>query len=238
VAPDPTPTIYRNRLLKTLTTEDLALMAPRLASIKLPIREDIELSNKPIKRVVFPDSGIISVVARGVHQKRLEVGLIGCEGMSGISIVLGDDRSPHHSYVQVAGEGHQITSNDLRDAIRASSSLRDTMLRFAQSFMIQSTYTAISNGSAKLDERLARWLLMAHDRVDGNELPLVHDFLALMLGVRRPGVTVALHALEGQGLIETSRGNVRVIDRKGLEKIANGSYGVPEAAYKRLMRGN
>ncbi len=110
------------------------------------------------------------------------------------------------------------------------------MLRFAQSFLIQATHTAISNGSAKLEERLARWLLMAHDRIDGDELPLIHDFLALMLGVRRPGVTVAIHSLEGQGLIEAARGVIRVIDRKGLEEVANASYGTPEAEYERLMR--
>ena len=125
---------------------------------------------------MFPDSGIVSVVAQGAHNKLLEVGLIGCEGMTGITVVMGDDRSPHQTYVQVAGEGQQISANDLREAMRESPSLRDILLRFAQSFMIQATHTALSNGSAKLEERLARWLLMAHDRIDGDELPLIHEF--------------------------------------------------------------
>ena len=149
---------------------------------------------------------------------------------------MGDDRSPHSTYVQVAGAGQRISADDLRSVMQASLSLRDTLLRFAQAFMIQATHTALSNGSAKLEERLGRWLLMAHDRMDGDKLPLIQEFLALMLGVRRPGVTVAMQSLEARGVIEHSRGVITVIDRKGLEKIANASYGVPEAEYKRLMR--
>ena len=190
-----------------------------------------------MKIVVFPESGIVSVVARGSGRKQLEVGIIGREGMTGLIVVMGNDRSPHSTYVQVSGEGQRIAAEDLREAMRKSSSLRDTMLRYAQVFMIQATHTALSNGSAKLEERLARWLLMAHDRCDGDELPLVHEFLALMLGVRRPGVTVAIHAIEKAGVIEASRGVIRVVDRKGLEEIANGSYGVPETEYNRLMSG-
>jgi CRP-like cAMP-binding protein len=237
MAPDPKPTIYRNRLLKALTAENLALLTTHLEDVELSTRDEFETPNKSIKTIVFPESGIISVVALGSHKKQLEVGLIGCEGMTGLAVVMGDDRSPHSTYVQVPGKGRQMASGDLRDVMQESPSLRNTMLRFAQAFMIQTTHTALSNGSAKLEERLARWLLMAHDRIDGNELPLVHEFLSIMLGVRRAGVTVALHSLEAQGLIETSRGVITIIDRKGLEEIANASYGVPEAEYKRLMRG-
>jgi CRP-like cAMP-binding protein len=236
MAPDPKPTIYRNKLLRALRGDNLELLMPHLSPIKLATRDEIEAPNKSIKAIVFPESGIVSVVARGSHRKQLEVGLIGCEGMTGLTVVMGNDRSPHQVYVQVPGAGQQIASDDLREAMRESPSIRDTMLHFAQSFLIQATHTALSNGSAKLEERLARWLLMAHDRIDGDELPLIHDFLALMLGVRRPGVTLAIHSLEGRGVIEHSRGIIKVIDRKGLEAIANACYGVPEAEYKRLMR--
>jgi CRP-like cAMP-binding protein len=116
-----------------------------------------------------------------------------------------------------------------------SPTLRGMLLHYVQAFMIQTAHTAASNGSAKLEERLARWLLMAHDRTDGDELSLVHEFLAVMLGVRRPGVTVALHTLEEQGLIRARRGSILIIDRAGLEELANSSYGVPEAEYDRLM---
>jgi CRP-like cAMP-binding protein len=237
MAPDPKPTIYRNKLLAALRGDNLELLLPHLTPINLSSRLEIEAPNKSIKAIVFPETGIVSVVARGSHQKQLEVGLIGREGMTGLAVVMGDDRSPHQAYVQMPGEGQRIASDALRAVMRESPSIRDTMLRFAQSFMIQTTHTALSNGSAKLAERLARWLLMAHDRIDGDGLPLVHDFLAVMLGVRRPGVTVALHSLERTGLIENSRAVIKIVDRKGLEEIANASYGVPEAEYKRLMRG-
>jgi CRP-like cAMP-binding protein len=122
--------------------------------------------------------------------------------------------------------------------MQESRTLRKVLLRFVHSFMIQATHTAVANGSAKLEERLARWLLMAHDRLDGDRLRLVHEFLARMLGVRRPGVTVAIHALESSGVIESARGVITVVDREGLEEMANGSYGVPEREYERLMRGD
>jgi len=115
-----------------------------------------------------------------------------------------------------------------------SRSLRDCFLHFAQAFMLQTAHTATANGRATIDERLARWLLMGHDRVDGDELPLTHEFIALMLSVRRAGVTVAIQKLEKKGLIKTKRGLIVVADRKALERAANGYYGVPEAEYRRL----
>jgi CRP-like cAMP-binding protein len=127
-----------------------------------------------------------------------------------------------------------MSADNLRGAMDASPGIRDGFLLFVQSFVIQAAHTAISNGTGKLEERLARWLLMAHDRVDGDDLPLVHDFLARMLGVRRSGVTVALHSLEASALIKTARGHIMIVDRGGMEELANGSYGVPEAEYARL----
>lgn len=104
-----------------------------------------------------------------------------------------------------------------------------------QRFLVQTAQTALVNGHHKLEERLARWLLMVHDRVDGDRFNLTHEFLATMLGVRRPGVTMALHVLEGRGVIRSKRSEVIVIDRDGLEELAAGSYGVPEAEYSRIM---
>jgi CRP-like cAMP-binding protein len=108
-------------------------------------------------------------------------------------------------------------------------------LKFAQAFGVQTTHTAICNARSKLDVRLARWLLMAHDRVGGETLTLTHEFLALMLGVRRPGVTEALHALREHGLISYRRGIITLKDRKGMERKAGPAYGVPEAEYRRLI---
>jgi CRP-like cAMP-binding protein len=161
--------------------------------------------------------------------------LVGGEGMTGTPVVLGADSSPHATYIQVAGEGQHIAAGDLRKAMRASNSLHACLLRYVQVFMVQTAHTAIANARTKIDRRLARWLLMAADRIEGNALPLTHEFLGLMLGVRRAGVTEALQALGRRGLIETHRGRVIILDRKGIERSAADSYGVPEAQYRRLI---
>jgi CRP-like cAMP-binding protein len=149
--------------------------------------------------------------------------------------VFGDHRSPHATYIQVAGKGQCIHSTALSNATRASQSLRDALLKFVQAFGVQTTHTAISNAQARLDIRLARWLLMAHDRIGEDVLPLTHEFLSIMLAVRRPGVTDALNALRKQGLISYQRGEITVCDRKGLQRTAGESYGTPEAEYRRLI---
>ena len=116
-----------------------------------------------------------------------------------------------------------------------SESLRRRLLRYVHAFTIQMSQTALANSKMRVDARLARWLLMAHDRVDRNDIELTHEFLALMLGVRRAGVTEALQDLESRGLIRAVRGKLTILRRKDLEVVANGSYGVPEAEYERLM---
>ena len=148
--------------------------------------------------------------------------------MTGIPIVLGNDRSPHETFMQVAGDGMRITADKLRTAISQSRSLERALLGFAHAFLNQTSSTALANGTATLEERLARWLVMANDRLEGNEVPLTHEFLSLMLGVRRAGVTVALNYLEQRALIRLARKQIVITDRKGLEAAANGSYHRPE----------
>ena len=235
MAPKSDLPVFRNQLLRAVSSADLALLTPYLTAVDLELRHDLERPNRPIKHVFFLESGMASVVGRGANRKQIEIGLIGREGVSGLMVILGNDRSPHATYMQVAGSAHRIASDDLRQVMKTSASLHGVLLRYVQAFMIQATHTAIANGTAKLEERLARWLLMAQDRLDGNELPLIHEFLALMLAVRRPGVTVALRSLEMQGVIKSKRGIIKILDRTGLEEIANSSYGVPEAEYERRM---
>ena len=187
----------------------------------------LEVANKPITYSYFFEYGLASIVAANGH-KRLEVGLIGCEGMSGLPIVLGNDRSPNETFMQVPGNGMRLAADKLREAISQSRSLERALLGFAHAFMNQTASTALSNGTATLEERLARWLLMANDRLRGDEVPLTHEFLSLMLGVRRAGVTVALNYLEQRALIRLARKQIVITDRKGLEAAANGNYHKPE----------
>ena len=224
-----------NRILSRLSAADFALLDANLTVVDLTLRKKIEVAKRPIEHIYFPDSGIISVVANGGNKRSIEVGLIGREGMSGIAVVMGTDRSPHDSFVQGAGRGRRIRAVDLRDAIKKSRTLHERFLQYGHAFMVQTGYTAMANGRSKIEDRLARWLLMAHDRIDGDVLPMTHEFLSVMLGVRRPGVTLALNLLERAGLIQASRGAVTIVDREGLEEKSNGAYGAPEAEFNRLF---
>jgi CRP-like cAMP-binding protein len=226
---------YRNRLLRILPSADLDLLRPHLRFGALTLRQVLEQANIPIQHIYFPESGLTSIVANTRRDRRIEVGLIGWEGMIGLSVVMGSDRTPNETFIQMAGAGFRISADALRHAIEASPSLRGYLLLYAQVFMIQTSQTALANGRATLEQRLARWLLMVHDRFEGDAMPLTHEFLALMLGVQRPGVTLALHVLEGRRLIKSTRGLVTVIGREGLTEAAGGSYGVPEAEYERLI---
>lgn len=224
----------QNHMLAALGAEDFARLAPHLSATRLGLRRSLEDANKPIKQIFFPEEGIVSVVAEGSRERQSEVGLIGREGMTGINVVMGNDRSPHFSYVQVSGQAQSMKADALREAMEDNPSIRFCFLHFAQAFMAQAAYTAVANGRGTIEQRLARWLLMAHDRVKGNELPLTHEFIALMLNVRRAGVTEALHGLIRKGVVSANRGNVVVNDRAGLVARADGLYGVPESEYLRL----
>jgi CRP-like cAMP-binding protein len=228
-----TPRI-RNRLLKTLSPDDLALLTPNLALDTFPQRHYFETAGKPINRICFPETLVTSVVAKQ-GDLLVEIGLVGCEGMTGSAVVLGADRSINAAFVQISGDGLVIPASDLRSAMQKSESMRTTFLKFVQILVQQTGHTAIANSVAILPERLARWLLMAHDRVETNTLKLTHEFLSMMLAVRRAGVTEAVNNLQEAGLITCSRGVVQVLDRKGLEKVAGQFYGRPEAEYRRLF---
>lgn len=215
-----------NHVLAHLVRADLRLLDPHLEAVDLPVRKQLVGRNKRVEHVYFPESGIVSVVANG--ESPIEVGIIGREGMTGVSVLLGsDEKAPHETYVQVAGSGQRLPADRLRDALDASSSLQKALLQYANRFLTQTTETALANGRHKLEERLARWLLMADDRIDGHELPLTHEFLGVMIGTSRPGVTVALQELERRGWITHKRGVVMIIDRDGLVKASNGAYVAP-----------
>jgi CRP-like cAMP-binding protein len=228
------PNLVRNRILANLSAPDLGLMRRHLEPVSLDFRQRLESANRKIKNVYFAESGLMSVVAVG-NGVRAEIGVVGWEGMSGLAVVLGADRSPNETFMQAEGQAQSIAADDLREVMQQSPSLARCLLRYAHVFAIQSGHTALANARGKIEERLARWLLMAQDRLETDELVLTHEFLSLMLGVRRAGVTTALQQLESRGLVATARGSVSILDRDGLEEVTNGLYGVPEAEFERLF---
>lgn len=228
--------VQRNRILNAMSNSDLALLQPYLEPTPLRFRQRLQTANRQIKDVYFPESGIASVVAvSGGERRQAEVAVVGREGMTGLPVVHGAGRSPCDVFIQVEGGAQRISAEALREVMDQSPSLLRCFLRFAHVFGVQSGWTALANAQGKVEERLARWLLMAQDRIEADELVLTHEFLALMLGVRRAGVTTALQQFERKGVVETARGAVTVRDREGLEECANGLYGVPEAEFERLF---
>jgi CRP-like cAMP-binding protein len=214
-----------NRILSHLAPADFGLLEPHLQAVELPLRRVLETRNKRIGYVYFIESGFASVVANGSAKPGIEIGIIGREGMTGSSVVLvSNERAAHDTYMQMAGNGQRLRVANLREAITHSVDLHHVLLRYVRSFLLQTASTALANGRSKIEERLARWLLMAQDRTDGDQLPLTHEFLSVMLSVRRPGVTIALQKLVREGLIAHRRGVITILNREGLEAHSNGTY--------------
>src|SRR4051812_37351978 len=224
----------RNRLLFALNRDDFDLLQPDLEPVALALRQWLIEAGEPIQQLYFPEHGIISILA-DTSEGRIEVGLIGPEGMAGLPGVLWVERRPPGYMVPAAGEGLRITAPGLRTALRQSPSLQAGFLRYAHALMVQTAETAYANAGFTIEARLARWILMTDDRLAREDLPLTHDFLSIMLGVRRPGVTIAVQTLEANRLIRAKRGGITVLDRTGLEAVANSAYGVSEAEYASVM---
>jgi CRP-like cAMP-binding protein len=213
-----------NLILSRLTDSDFNLIEADLEDVDLPVRKVLEHQQRRIDSVYFPESGFASVVANGEGKRPIEVGIIGREGMTGLAVLLGHERSKHETYMQAPGKGRRLKTSILRKAIDKRVSLHRSLLRYVNSFLDQAAMTALANGRSTIEARLARWMLMADDRVEGGKLPLTHEFLSMMLGVTRPGVTVAVQLLERKGLIGRQRGSIVIIGRKALEKLSNGTY--------------
>ena len=228
----------KNLLLSTLPLEELAKFSRELETIDLPKGFLIAAFDGPIEHIYFPDSGIGSIVAISPEGNRAEAGMFGREGFSPVQAAVGAHISPHEIIMQGSGSGHRMGYSSFLDAIKSSPPFADVIACYSQALAIQVTYTALSNVSHPVDERLARWLLMCHDRVDGDELNLTHEYIALMLAVRRPSVTTALHVLEGNRFIRAERGCITIRDRGALEEFARDAYGRPEREYARLHGGN
>jgi CRP-like cAMP-binding protein len=225
----------RNRLLRMLAPEDFARLAPYLIPVPLPKSEVLYDFGDPIRSAWFIEDGLGSVIARLPDGEAAEIGLYGFEGLAAIPAVLGDELAENHLTMQIGGHGFRIDAAELRAAMRERAELQALLLRYVQYFIVQVGQTAVSNAHCSVELRLARWLLMGHDRVEGDEVPLTHEYLSIMLAVRRSSVTVAIHELEGRGFIRGRRGSILMRDRAALEAFAADIYGVPEATFERLI---
>ena len=226
---------YTNKLLQGLPDDDRTLLSGLLEPVVLYKGTQLAWANQPITHVYFLESGVASIVAKSPEGHETEAGMFGREGFGPTAPALGVDRHPLDTFIQVPGEGYRLSAAALNDCLLASPALSRSLLAFSHVMAVQAMYTGLSNAVHQVDERLGRWLLMCHDRVDGDELALTHEYLSLMLSVRRPSVTTALHILEGNRFIRAQRGQITIRDRAKLEEFAVDTYGAPEAEYRRLL---
>lgn len=224
-----------NRLLNALPAGDRASILAMCEAVELVNGETLIRAGSPIEHVHFVERGFLSVVTRDGERDQVEIALIGREGMAGVCVALGCSEGPFRIFVQSPGAAWRMPRRAFEEACGHHPALHRTVLKYAQVFTTQVAETGRANARHTVESRLARWLLMAHDRLEQDELSITHERLSLMLGVRRPGVTVSLHILEGEHMIRAKRGTIRILDRAKLGAAAKGSYGLPEAEYQRIL---
>lgn len=224
-----------NRILSATPREEYERLFPRLENVELRREEVLHRAGEHIAYVYFPYSGTISVAVQMEDGDQAEVGVVGREGMLGLPLVLGTDTAPLRAFAQVSGGAMRMTAADFTEEINRRGGLYTVLLRYAQAFYVQTARTAACNRLHPLEARLPKWLLTTRDRAESDELNLTHEFIAVMLGVRRAGVTEALCALRSEGLVEHSRGRVRILDAEELRRASCECYGVIRDEYERLV---
>ena len=229
------PVTHENLILNALNPSDLVALEPHLKLVNLVAGERLSPAGRTIRFGYFPLSGMISLVHRYGDGSTIEVGLIGREGFWGTPLILDAASSPVEAMVQGDGQALRISSKALISAANDGPKLRSQLLRYAHVLQVQVTLTAACNGSHKIQPRLARWLLEAHDRLGGERLTLKHEFLSYMLGVRRAGITEALAEFKAKGLINLGRGRIIILSREKLEAEACDCYRIVKKEYVRLF---
>jgi CRP-like cAMP-binding protein len=224
----------RNQLV-ALLGDDAAPLLAHFEPVTLEFRAKLLEANQQIPYVYFFDAGVGSLITSLQEGGWIEVGTVGREGLLGVQAVLGDSVSPTHAFVQIAGHGNRIESERLRRIMRDSPKIERVFLRYVQAFLSQVSQGTACNRAHSIEERCARWLLMTHDRVDGNQFELTQEFLGQMLGVRRASVNVVATLLQRAGYITYARGRVTIVDRGGLEGAACECYAAIRENYVRLL---
>lgn len=207
-----------NRLLAALPREAYLNLLPHLERVPLPFEKVLYESRESIKHVYFPNHGVISLLSILSDSTRGEVGLVGNEGMVGLPIFLGVDKTPLEMLVQIPGDAMRMDVGVFKEWITSGDPLHDLLQRYTYALMFQNSQIAACNCYHSVEKRCCRWLLMSHDRVNSDTFPLTHRFLSTMLGVRRASVTVVANKLQQAGLVRYSRGQMTILDRQGLEK--------------------
>jgi CRP-like cAMP-binding protein len=220
----PSSRSYSNLILQRLSSADIDALHVFLEPVDLIFRSVIEEFDSSVRHVHFIEGGVVSIVAATVTGQTVEVLIVGCEGLTGVSAVLGPQQAALRSTVQVAGTAYRISVSKLHEAMSVSPTLRHALLHHAYHAMVRLAQTAVSLGHFTVRQRVARWILMVDDRTDGSGLNVTHDALARLLAVRRSGVTEVLKVLEVEGTITTSRAKLVVLDRAKLLEIAGPSY--------------
>jgi CRP-like cAMP-binding protein len=223
---DPAGKAVRNVILLAMPDEEYDLIRPHLELIELSRHHVVHDPGEKIEFAYFPNEGMVSLVILAKDGKSVEVGLVGKEGMIGTPLAVGVQRGPYRAIVQIPGSGLRLAANTLDTILRLTPEFKSHLNRYILMQGLQIAQVAACNRLHELDQRLARWLLMCQDRIDSESLPLTHDFLAQMLGNGRPSVSLTLAKLERAGVIESLRGAIRVLRRKGLEEVACECYGV------------
>ncbi|MBL6080481.1 Crp/Fnr family transcriptional regulator [Belnapia sp. T18] len=228
----------RNSLLAALPPEDLAWLRPNLRPVELPFDKTLYPADGALDAVLFIESGMVSLLATLEGGDQVEVGLAGREGLVGLPLLFGDNRSVTEARVQMEGTALRLGAAALGTAMRESAAFRSLLLRYALAFQAQVTLTAACNARHPIEQRLARWLLSARDRADSDEFPITHEFMSMMLGVRRPGVSLAAGVLQKAGLIRYARGRMQVTDQPGLEAASCECYHAVRREFTRLLGGS
>ena len=229
----PMPPPSANRLLARLPSADLDRLRPDLQPVALKQKTLLYKFRGAIDAVYFPASGIVSAMTVMEDGAAIEVATIGNEGMVGLTAFVGGETSPHEVIVQLAGGGFRLSAEALHRELGRAGALRSLLVKYHTAFSTQVAYSVACNGLHKIEQRCSRWLLMTADRVGSNVIELTHEFLAVMLGVRRSSVTEVLRPLQELGLVRNSRGVIEILDRPGLEGRACECYRMTNAEFAR-----
>jgi len=236
----PTPAVVplvrrTNHILAALPSEEIELLQPRLEAVKLPFRLSLYDSDRPVDHVYFLSRGVASMVSEMSDGLAVEIGTVGPEGMVGMPIFLGAERMASKAFIQVPGEGVRMEADALREVIGRCPSLNRLLLRYTLALMTFMAQNAACNRAHAVEERCSRWLLLTQDRVRSTSFPLTQEFLAEMLGVRRPTVSIAAGMLAKAGLITYARGQITILDRAGLEAACCDCYGIIAGEFEQLL---